>query len=494
MQSSKIIMIIPTLILGAFALPADMAASFQSCMGGLLPSADYITPTHGDYGLFSVGQRPRVPRHPTGVVLAQSEAQVVKSVLCAQKVGINHVVPRAGGHSYEDFSSQDNAIVVDVAALNQVTVTTNNGDTGLATVGAGTRLGKVYKEINNQGGFNFNGGTCPTVGIGGLVSGGGYGMVARQYGVAADRVVSIRMVLYNGTIVVANSTQNQDLYWAVRGGGSGSFGIITEFVISVFKTPQNAMFKISYDNTNAKTLLAAWMKYFPSSDSRLTTQYQLDKYGSTLVGQFLGSKQEIQKIIQESGMLSLGGIKDQVWSENCDSAGAKAFMWTASCDRVDILNVPTYLSRNDKEYSKSKSEYGSQLLPQAGVDAVIDGMAGSPDWAWIQFEALGGVFSTIPTNYTPYVHRDALFSMQYAVKMEPGQDRNSPNYQWILKYEKSLKPFANGQHYQNYCDLDIGPNYGAAYWGQENFDRLKKIKPRYDPHNIFRSEQSIPLQ
>ncbi|KAJ3254297.1 hypothetical protein HK103_007267 [Boothiomyces macroporosus] len=463
-------------------------------MGSVLPSADYITPTHGDYALFSVGQRPRVPRHPTGVVLAQNEAQVVKSVLCAQKAGINHVVPRAGGHSYEDFSSQDNAIVVDIAAINYVTVTANNGDTGLAKVGAGARLGKVYSDIFNQGGFNFNGGTCPTVGIGGHVSGGGYGMVARQFGVAADRVVSIRMVLYNGTIVVANSTQHQDLYWAVRGGGSGSFGIITEFVISVFKTTQNAMFKIAFDHTKQKELLAAWMRYFPSSDARLTTQYNVDKHGSTLVGQFLGTKDQVQKMIQDSGMLSLGGIKEQTWSDNCNSVGAKAFMWTSSCDRVDILNVPTYLSQNDKEYSKSKSDYGSVLLPQAGIDAVVDGLANSPDWAWIQFEALGGVFATIPTNATPYVHRDALFSMQYAVSMQKGQDRTAPNYQWILNYEQSLKPFVNGQHYQNYCDMDIGPNYGVAYWGQENFDRLKKIKPRYDPHNIFRSEQSVPLQ
>ncbi|KAJ3276614.1 hypothetical protein HDV01_004147 [Terramyces sp. JEL0728] len=486
-------MIFP-LILSVSALPADIAANFQSCMGNNLPSVDYITPSHGDYALFSVGQRPRVPRHPTGIVLAQSESQVVNAVLCAHKVGISHVVPRAGGHSYEDFSSQDSALVVDVAAINQVALIANNGDTGLFTVGGGTRLGKIYQEIYSQGGFNFNGGTCPSVGISGHVSGGGYGMNARQYGLAADRVAAFRMVLYNGTIVTANANQNKDLFWAIRGGGSGSFGIVTQFTINAFKTNQLAMFRIQYDNSTQKALLDTWMKYFPTSDSRLTTQYQIDKYGSSLTGQFLGSKNEIQQMIQKSGMLSVGGVKNQIWSDNCNSLGAKAFMWTGSCDRIDILNVPTYLSQNDKEYSKSKSDYGSKILSQKGISAVIDGMANSPDWAWIQFEALGGIFASIPTNQTPYVHRDALFSMQYAVAMQKGQGNSSPNYQWILKYEQSLKPFVNGQHYQNYCDMDIGPNYGVAYWGKENFDRLKKIKPRFDPYNIFRNEQSVPLQ
>ena len=83
--------------------------------------------------------------------------------------------------------------------------------------------------------------------------------------------------------------------------------------------------------------------------------------------------------------------------------------------------------------------------------------------------------------------------MQYMTPLFKGEPRNSPSWVWINGLESDLKPFVNGLHYQNYPDLDIGPNYGNSYYGVENFNRLKEIKARYDPQNFFRNEQSIPL-
>lgn len=98
-----------------------------------------------------------------------------------------------------------------------------------------------------------------------------------------------------------------------------------------------------------------------------------------------------------------------------------------------------------------------------------------------------------PDSATPYSNRKSKFSVQYAVALQPGEETTSPNWEWIRSIEQEFQPFANGNHYQNYPDIDLGPNYGVAYYGAANFERLKTIKAKYDPKNNFRNEQSIPL-
>ena len=210
-------------------------------------------------------------------------------------------------------------------------------------------------------------------------------------------------------------------------------------------------------------------------------------------GQFLGSKAELDQLLEITGLDAIGGKIQDVRTDKCNALQAKVFMWKQECDPVDFVKAPTYLPANEKDYGKYKSEYGSKLLDDRGIDVVVDEMRKSPANAWIQFEALGGLIRKVSNNETPYNHRDALFSMQYMVPLQKGESRDSPNYQWILGYESSLKPFVNGQHYQNYPDLDIGAGYGEAYWGKENYARLQQIKKIYDPENIFRNEQSVPL-
>ena len=477
------------LVSTSIASPISGSSIFQECIGNSITS-QFLLPTSPAFNARATGQRARVDRHPAIVFLATSEEQVVKAIKCSLQAHLLPV-PRGGGHSYEGFSSQYNAVVIDTAAINYVKVISSDvvKQTGIAKVGGGARLGNVYLEIWKQGGFTFNAGTCPTVGIGGHTAGGGYGMSARQYGLAADRILSMRVVLGNGQVVTASPTENKDLYWALRGGGAGSFGVVTEFTLHLYKSPENAMFRITFDkDTSAKALLA-YLDHFITADARLTSQFEINSQGTIFRGQFAGPKAELERILIKSGLVSLHGIRENVRA-TCNALGAKAFIWGGDCSQVAKLGAPVYL--NDKDYGKSKSDYSRKKFTPAFIHSLVDHVNNGPN-GWIQFEVYGGKLKEFKNTDTPFSHRDVLFSMQYAVSLVKDEPKTSPNYKWLYKLESLLSPHVSGEHYINYCDLDIGPNYGVAYWGKENFERLKQIKKRYDPQNLFKNEQSVPL-
>ena len=173
------------------------------------------------------------------------------------------------------------------------------------------------------------------------------------------------------------------------------------------------------------------------------------------------------------------------------------YLWTSNCNEDtarDFLQVPFSSDPSRKDYGKYKSDFGSYPLPyQGGVD-LYNLMQSSPsNDAWIQFEALGGAVASHSVSSTPYVNRDSLYSVQYKIHLEKNEPTTSQGWTWIKQVEATLRSYTNGKHYQNYPDLDIGPEYGVAYYGPENFDRLRQIKALYDPENIFTNEQAIPL-
>jgi FAD/FMN-containing dehydrogenase len=479
-------------ISGVVAAVANSMDAFVSCVGSEV-SQHLVLPGVGNYSFISTGDRNRVDRTPLGVLLVQRQNDIQKVVQCAFQTNVK-IVPRGGGHSYESLSSQDGSITVDLAAVNQVSIVSREADgmTAIAKVQAGARLGHVYNQLWKQGGYTFNGGTCPSVGISGHISGGGYGMLARAYGLAADQTVGFKMILFNGTEIEVNANSHPDLFWAQRSGGSGSFGIVTEWLIKVRNVGSVVMFNLVYEKDKRFDLVKAWMNYFPTADSRLTTQLNINKEDALLHGQFTGPQADLERILQESGVYNFGGIKHQQ-QETCNALGAKAFTAGAgSCDENWQYLVPEIYNRN-KDSGKFKSEYGSVRLSDDGIRAVVNGISEAPAWGWLQFEALGGFFANVSNDALPYNHRDSLFSMQYATSLGKGESFDSPGNQWIKRFEASLKPFVNGQHYQNYPDLELGADFGRAYFGEKNFARLRSIKGIYDPQNYFQNEQSIPL-
>lgn len=199
---------------------------------------------------------------PDVITIPLATVDVSNSVICASRAGLK-VQAKGGGHSYASYSNGglDGSMIVNLQGLQSVNV--DNGkhlpsksnaphifgdlvsnlfaDTGIATVGGGARLGNMATAIYNQGQRALPHGTCPTVGIGGHFTHGGYGYASRLWGLALDSIVGLDIVLANGSFVHTSETQNADIYYALR-GAADSFGIVTNFYLQTLPAPRFVLY------------------------------------------------------------------------------------------------------------------------------------------------------------------------------------------------------------------------------------------------------------
>ena len=179
-------------------------------------------------------RRPAVARfdgfHPQAVVRCRSAEDVAATIAVARRTGLELAV-RSGGHCFAGYSSSD-GIVLDVAPLAGVTL-----DGGIATIGAGTRLGAVYDALAPHG-VTMPAGCGPDVGIAGLTLGGGLGVLGRQHGMTSDSLVGARVVLADGRIVDCDAEREPDLFWALRGAGAEGFGVVTSLAFRTCPAPR----------------------------------------------------------------------------------------------------------------------------------------------------------------------------------------------------------------------------------------------------------------
>src|SRR6266516_1440176 len=211
---------------------------------------------------------------PRAVVFCESTADVERTVRWARRHAVR-IVPRSGGHSYGGYSTTS-GVIVDVSRLKGVALDRH----GHAVIGAGARLIDVYDHLA-QHGRTVPAGSCPTVGIAGLALGGGVGFASRKYGLTCDNLVEATVVLADGTAVVANKRVHPDLYWALRGGGGGNFGIVTRLVFRTHPVSQVATYAIEWPWSDAAKVVQAWQRLAPQAPDVL---FALLNLNSTVSG------------------------------------------------------------------------------------------------------------------------------------------------------------------------------------------------------------------
>ncbi|KAJ3339015.1 hypothetical protein HDU93_008766 [Gonapodya sp. JEL0774] len=458
-------------------------AQLTQCLQSIHDVEIYTQDSGFAYDESRTGVRVRQQHYPAAIVYASSISQVQLAVKCAVAANVK-VVPRSGGHSYEGLSSLDNQLVIDISGLAGVSV---NSESATATVGAGIRLGNLYVALDAAG-FTFTGGTCPSVGLGGHMAGGGFGMLARKYGLLVDNVLSAKLVDAEGNLLVANTTNNDALFWAIRGGGGGSYGIVVEVTLEVFRSPSSTVFEIMWEGYQ-KSVLNVYQVFGLNAPPELTTMLNLNGGRTSVTGRFLGTQGDLEALIQNSGLLDIAS--PSLTYHVCSSLGAQAAFYDPnfSCDNVDLLSTPSRLSPENRENSKTKSDFFSRIIPDAGLQAIVDAANFFPsDGMLIQFHAFGGFMDWVNASATPYPHRNGtLMSLQYVVYFDSSPEPpNSTRFQWIYNLENALKPYVDGSHYQGYVDLDVLP---GSYFGA-NWARLIAIKAQYDPHGLFMNPQS----
>jgi FAD/FMN-containing dehydrogenase len=384
---------------------------------------------------------------------------------------------RCGGHSYEGFS-QSSSVVIDIREIAAITIDTS---TKTAAVGAGAALGQIYQTIA-PGGFAFPGGSCPTVGVSGHLLGGGYGYLARPFGLACDNVLSIDLVDPGGQRVHVDAQQNADLFWACRGGGGGSFGIVTGYQLRLLELTSVLTFDIRLPQPSAEKAAAvmkewqAWAPQAPQSiDSNLVISKDPDG-GIDLrcAGQSIGTSQELQREL--AFLTSTPGIVPRPFIDAID-------FFAGSRPGPNGWNYPS-------SPMKGKSDYATSPLTDAGLLALMNEVSARAG-IYVICDAYGGAITSTAPDATAFAHRgDTLFCIQYGSSWTSPSD-TPQRLNDMRQCYAAMRPYVSGGAYVNYCDLEL-TDYPTAYWGQ-NLIRLKQIKSAFDPNNIFRHAQSVPL-
>jgi FAD/FMN-containing dehydrogenase len=425
---------------------------------------------------------------PQAVVFCESTADVQRTVRWARKHAVR-IVPRSGGHSYGGYSSTS-GVIVDVSRLNGVTLDSG----GRAVLGAGARLIDVYDGLWLHG-RTVPAGSCPTVGIAGLALGGGVGFASRKYGLTCDNLLEATVVLANGTAVVANAGQYSDLYWALRGGGGGNFGIVTRLVFRTHPVGQVATYAIEWPWSDAAKVVQAWQTLAPHAPDGLFSVLNLNaavggRARITSAGQFFGRADRLRELVKP---LANAGTATRFTVTSRSYLDAQE-MWAGCSGTIAECHLPPqgHLGRST---FKGKSSFASKPLSLQGINAMIRQIGarittGSGSGI-ILLDSYGGAINRVQKDATAFVHRDALFSMQYLAYWDVSAAAE-PNIRWLRNFYAAMRPHVSPFAYQNYIDPDLS-KWGRAYYGT-NLDRLVGVKERYDPQNVFRSSQSIPVK
>jgi FAD/FMN-containing dehydrogenase len=427
---------------------------------------------------------------PRAVAFCESVDDVQKAVRWARKHRIR-IVPRSGGHSYGGYSTSS-GVVVDVSRLNRISLDRHSH----AAVGAGARLIDVYEALWQRG-RTIPAGTCPTVGIAGLTQGGGIGFAARKFGLTCDNLLEATVVLADGTAAVCNAHRHQDLYWALRGGGGGNFGIVTRLVFRTHPVDRVLTYALEWPWSDARRVLEAWQELAPNAPDGLFSVLNLNAAAGstsapriTSAGQFFGSEQRLRTLLKplsDTGTPTRFAVTSRTYMD-------AQRMWAGCSGTIDNCHLPPRGNLGRSTF-KAKSSYANRLLTARGIETLVRQIearrATGSGSGLVLLDAYGGAINRVKPSATAFVHRKALFSMQYLAYWESSQPAQ-PNLVWLRRFHAAMRPYVSSFAYQNYIDPEQ-PDWRVAYYGA-NLERLIAVKRRYDPQNVFRSAQSIPVK
>ena len=386
---------------------------------------------------------------------------------------------RSGGHSYAGYSTLAGGVVLDLRKLNSVQVNKRNRT---ATIGAGVQLIDVYAGLAKAG-LTLPAGSCPSVGISGVTLGGGFGLAGRHFGLTADNLIAAQLVTADGQLRTVNEQTDPGLLWALKGGGGGNFGVVTEFTFRAHPLPASATyFNVVWPWSSAEAAIAAWQSWAPHTGDRATSILHLNSGSRPSLnanGQYLGPASALPNLLRP--LLAVPGA---VLQSGAEFPYLPLQLFLAGCAGLSVAACHTVgagpggkLPRN---VFNAKSDYVSKPLPQAGRRAMIAAVETAGSGALL-CDAYGGAINRVAPTATAFVHRRQLFCIQYY-----GSGSTSA---WIDQAWSKMRPFVSGQAYQNYIDPTLR-NWQQAYYGQ-NLTRLKSVRKRVDPHHYFNFPQAI---
>ena len=381
------------------------------------------------------------------------------------------VAVKCGGHSYGGKSTCDDGLVIDLTPLRGVRV---NPDTRTARVAGGSLLGPLDHEAMAFG-LVTTAGTVSHTGVGGLTLGGGFGRLARRFGLALDNVRAVELITADGDFVRASAHENPDLYWATRGGG-GNFGVVTAFEFQLHPMQRQVVGgEFIFPLDRARELLAFYADFSAAAPDDLYCDLAMisppgDAGGFVMIHVcYSGPAERTEAVLKPIRQLG-EPLRDTV-------------------QPVDYVALQRSWDNSDPralgEYLKSGFTTG---ITAPLIDAIVDGYDANPGrTTTVFFQQSGGAIARVPTAATAFAHRYAQHTMFTTVGW-PLDSAGAAHIDWLRSYWSTLVPFTSG-FYTNEASDESQAIINANY--RENYARLAEIKGRYDPDNLFRLNANI---
>ena len=418
-------------------------------------------------------------RNPAAVVQCVDAADVM-AVVAAARDGSLDLAVRGGGHSVPGFGTVDGGLVIDLSMMNSVSV---DPDEMTARVGGGAMWGDV-DHATYPFGLAAPGGIISTTGVGGLTLGGGIGYLSRGCGLSIDNLISADVVLADGRQVRASDEQNQDLFWALRGGG-GNFGVVTSFEFKLHEVGDIVGGPMFFEVEDAAAILEWYRDFIADAPEQLGCffAWQIapplpfipeDRVGDlfcALVSCWNGPLDQAESVLQPLR----------------DVAEVKA-------EHVDLMPFPALNSAFDGLVPKGmqhywKADFVTELTDEAIAGHVEHGKKTPYVSSTMHLYPINGAAQRAGADEMAFGHRDKNFAPVIA-GMWPDPADNEANTRWVKDYYAAIHPYSGSDGgYINFMSSDdehrVAANYGA------NYERLAAVKATYDPDNLFHINQNI---
>jgi FAD/FMN-containing dehydrogenase len=330
-------------------------------------------------------------------------------------------------------------------------------------------------------------------------------VLARKYGLTCDNLLAADVVLADGRALTCDASHNPDLFWALRGGGGGNFGVVTSLTFQAHPVAQLALFTLNWPWSSAAEMVAAWQAWAPHAPDELWSNCLLlaapDTHSMPIArvnGVYVGDVGALDGLLQQlTSAIHAAPLSRFVGSDDL----LDAMMIEAGCygDSVAECHLATLNPQGKvmRAAEVSRSDYFSRPLPASGIAALVSAIAArsasAPNGGGIGLDAMGGAINRVDPQATAFVHRRQLFSAQYTMtySVTDSDSAIQAGQNWLDGAWQAMRPYASGESYQNYIDPAL-PNWLSAYYGV-NLPRLQQVKAQYDPSDFFHFAQSIPL-
>jgi FAD/FMN-containing dehydrogenase len=415
---------------------------------------------------------PSFDRHPALVVQPTGVPDIQAAVRFARSHELL-VAVKCGGHSASGQSTCERGMQIDLSRFRDVRV---DPAARLARVAGGTLLGQVDRAAMEHG-LVTPLGTVSHTGVGGLTLGGGFGRLARRFGMAIDNLEAVDVVTADGALVHASATENPELFWGAR-GGSGNFGVVSGFEFRLHPMSRDVVAgSLRFPIARARDVLGAWAEYAPVAPDEL----YIDPVLALPPG---GAPGFINLEVCYSGP-----------QERAEQALAPLRrLGAADLDTIKVVDYVTLQSANDDTDSRAvgtylKSGFVGQL-PGDLVGSIVEGLQGDPGrMTLLFFQHCGGASGRVPEDATAFAHRYALANMMTLAGWRYGADDATRHIEATRRYWSTLERYTRGFYVNDMSREATATEINANYRG--NYGRLVAVKTKYDPTNLFRLNANV---